>query len=95
MLETKNAAELLISSPDKKSHAMKALAALSKFLGKYDIWVDIINKFQLKWVLNNKSFEVFTSVLDIENQGNNIDIMSKWVREVLSILPKNYQNINS
>ncbi len=31
ILETKNAAELSVLSPDKKSHSMKALAALSKF----------------------------------------------------------------
>ena len=72
---------------------MKAIAALSKFLGKYDIWVEMINKFQLKWSLNSKSIEVFKSILDIDNQGNNLDMMSNWVREVISILPKDYQNI--
>jgi hypothetical protein len=80
VLETKNAAELSILSPDKKSHAMKALAALSKFLGKYDTWVEMINKFQLKWPSNNKSIQVLKSIFDMENQGNNLDMMLKWIR---------------
>ncbi len=93
LLETKNAAELLVLSPDKKSHAMKALAALSKFLGKYDVWVDMIKKFQLKWSSNNKSIEVFKLIFNVDNQGNNLDMMLKWTREVISILPTDYQNI--
>jgi hypothetical protein len=38
----------LILSNDKRIHAMKALAALSKYLGCYDLWKDIIERYQLK-----------------------------------------------
>jgi intergrase/recombinase len=72
---------------------MKALAALSKFLGKYDEWLKIIKKFQLKWSSGNNSIKAFKSIFDFENQGNNLYIMLKWVREVRNILPKDYENI--
>jgi hypothetical protein len=72
---------------------MKALAALAKFLGKYDIWLDMIKRFQLKWSSDNKSIKTFKSLFDIENHGNNFDMMIKWIRDVLPILPKDYQNI--
>ncbi len=37
VLETKNAQDLLKLSHGSKVHTMKALASLSKFLGKYDV----------------------------------------------------------
>ncbi len=45
ILETKDAQDLLKLSHGSKTHTMKALASLSKFLGKYDQWLDIIRKY--------------------------------------------------
>jgi hypothetical protein len=44
-----NAQELLLLSDQKRMHVMKALATLSKYLGCYDKWKDIIERYQLKW----------------------------------------------
>jgi hypothetical protein len=61
-----------------KPHAMKALVFLSKFLGKYDLWLDIIKKYQLKWFESNKSIKVFKSIFDSESNGENLDNMMGW-----------------
>ncbi len=49
MLESKNVQDLSKLSPGVKAQAMKALASLSKYLGRYDDWLDIIKRHQLKW----------------------------------------------
>lgn len=93
IFQIEDASSLAKLTSDTKCHIMKALAALSKFLGKYDRWLEIVDKFQLKWSSGNKSIEVFRSIFDVENQGNNISIMVKWSRDTLQILPRDYQNI--
>ena len=40
---------LVVLSFDKRMHIMKALATLSKFLGCYNQWKKIIEKYQLQW----------------------------------------------
>ncbi|MGI9012317.1 MAG: hypothetical protein ACR2F1_14190 [Nitrososphaeraceae archaeon] len=44
-----NAQELLTLSNDKRIQVMKSLAILSKFLGCYDRWKQIKERYQLKW----------------------------------------------
>ncbi len=68
ILETGNAQDLLKLSHGSKVHTMKALASLSKYFGKYDQWLDIVKKYQLKWSKPDKSLNVFKSILDSENQ---------------------------
>ena len=70
---------------------MKALAALSKFSGKYNEWVEIITRFQLKWSSGNKSFNTFKTIF--ESQGNDFNSMIKWIRDISTILPSEYKNI--
>jgi hypothetical protein len=41
VLTEANAQELLTLSNDKRTHAMKALTALSKYLRCYDLWKDV------------------------------------------------------
>ncbi len=43
-LRQKTRSELQPLSPDIRSHAMKSLASLSKFLGLYDDWLGVIGK---------------------------------------------------
>ncbi len=47
---------------------MKALASLSKFLGRYDEWFDIVKKYQLKWFKPGRSVDVFKSIVDSTSQ---------------------------
>ena len=91
ILENNDASLMTKLSLDAKSHVMKALAALSKFLGKYDEWLGIIKSYQLKWSNGNKSFNTFKSIF--ESQGNDINSMMKWIKDVTSVLPHDYKNI--
>ncbi|HYO06987.1 MAG TPA: hypothetical protein VER14_08380 [Phototrophicaceae bacterium] len=43
-----NVQDLTKLSPDGKSHTMKILASLSKFLGRYDQYLDIIKRDRLR-----------------------------------------------
>ena len=70
---------------------MKALASLSKYMGCYDIWKQIIQRYQLKWSDCNKSIKVFNAIF--QGEGNNYSSMLKWIKDVIVVLPKEYQNI--
>jgi hypothetical protein len=93
ILETKDARILLNLSHGSKVHTMKALASLSKFLGKYDIWLEIVKKHQLKWSKSDKSLKVFRSIIESQNQGNDLESMINWIRKVSAVLPLEYKNI--
>ena len=54
-----NAAELQPLSADKKSHAMKALASLAKFTGRYDEWLDTVKRYHLRWSSGGNSVKAF------------------------------------
>jgi hypothetical protein len=49
ILEQSNAQDLLSLQNEKRTHVMKALANLSKFLGCYHRWKEIRERYQLKW----------------------------------------------
>lgn len=70
---------------------MKALSSLSKYMGSYDEWKKIVQRYQLKWSDNNKSLKVFDAIF--QNEGNNYSSMLKWIKDVVSNLTKDYQNI--
>jgi hypothetical protein len=72
-------------------HTMKALASLSKFVGEYDIWKNIVERYQLKWSDSNKGINVFNAIF--QNEGNNYSLMLTGIKDVTSFLPKDYQNI--
>ena len=93
ILETKDARILLNLTHGSKVHTMKALASLSKFLGRYDEWLDIVKKYQLKWSKPDKSVNVFKSILDSQSQGNDLESMIKWIKVVSDVLPQEYKNI--
>src|SRR3954470_6563341 len=76
-----------------QTHTMKALASLSKFLGKYDLWLDIVKKYHLKWAESNKSVKVFKSIFDSESNGESIDKMIDWIKEVSKIQSSEYKNV--
>ena len=93
ILQNKDASSVAKLTPDTKSHVMKALAALSKFLGKYEVWLGIIKSYQLKWSNGNKSFKAFQSIMDSQSHGNNLDSMIKWIKDVSAALPQEFKNI--
>ena len=89
VLTEANAQELLMLSNDKRIHAMKALAALSKYLGYYDLWKDIIERYQLKWS-NEDAIQVFQKITNVDQDFSS---MIKWIKDAYSKLPKSYGNI--
>jgi len=93
ILQSKDASSIAKLSPDVKAHVMKSLASLAKFQGRYDEWLDIVKRFQLKWSNQNKSFKTFQSIIESESRGNNLELMIKWVTDVSSILPLEYKNV--
>jgi hypothetical protein len=83
-LYTGDAQPLLQLSPDKRIHAMKALAALSRFLGCYDAWLAIRQRYNLKWSTGNESLAAFERFFD---DKRTLDSMLQWVRDAIRILP--------
>jgi len=81
------ASQLLVLSKDVRRMAMSALSNLSKYLGVYEQWKQIIRNYGLKWE-NRNSLETFLSILN-----SNIEETEKWLKEVIRKLPKEYSAI--
>jgi hypothetical protein len=73
VLSEGDAKELLMFSNDKRTHVMKSLASLSKFIGCYDVWKEIIDRHQLKWATGG--VEVFNNILN--SNGDNYSSNTK------------------
>jgi integrase len=89
ILEQDNAQELLTLSDEKRMHIMKALATLSKYLGCYDKWKNIVQRYQLKWS-NEDSVQIFHNITNI---GQDFDSMISWLKDTITKLPISYGNI--
>ena len=89
ILEESNGQDLVILSNDNRLHAMKALSSLSKYMGCYDSWKDIVQRYQLKWSTED-SVQTFQN---ISNAQKDLTSMIAWVKELHSQLPKSYGNI--
>jgi integrase-like protein len=85
-----NAQKLLLLSDQKRMHIMKALATLSKYLGCYNKWKDIKERYQLKWS-NGDSLESFNNMFIDTNQ--NYSSMMEWLKNCCSKLSPSYSNI--
>jgi hypothetical protein len=85
VLQTGDAQPLLLQvTPDKRIHAMKALASLSRFLGCYDTWLQIRQRYNLKWSTGNENLAAFERFFD---DSKTLDSMLQWVREAIKVLP--------
>ena len=89
VLEEANAQMLLTLSSGKRIHAMKSLAALSKYIGRYNEWKDIRERYQLRWS-EDDSFQVFKNMTDPKKDYESMTI---WLRDTMSKVPKKYGNI--
>ena len=88
VIKEENAQALLVLPYTKRLQVMKSLAILSKFLGCYDRWKQIKERYQLKWSTDS-SFQVFQN---ITNQESNFSSMLKWLKEACSQIPDSYSN---
>ena len=92
LLISRNFRELHTMSNDKRIHIMKSLTSLSKYLGIYDKWKNIVTKFNLKWSSGFNGIEVFKRIIEPENT---LDSMLSSLRSTLtnSDIPIGHRNI--
>jgi hypothetical protein len=84
VLDTGDAAPLLSLTPRNKHHAMSALANLSKHQGRYDLWLQIRQRYNLKWTSSTNSLQAMERFF---NPEYSLDSMLQWVREAIKVLP--------
>jgi hypothetical protein len=91
VLTTGSTKDLLTLSSSRRKHAMEALAALSKFTGRYQVWRQIRESHQLKWSdseeHNLRFFERFTS------GEEDYPAMVAWLKVAIEKLPAPLGNI--
>jgi intergrase/recombinase len=90
VLNESNASSLLLLSNEKRIHIMKALATLSKYTGCHDRWKNIVNRYQLKWSVED-TVETFNDVM--MNDSCNYNSMIEWIKNCCSKLSSSYSNI--
>ena len=90
VLDSENASDILALKSDDRNRAMKALALLSKFQGRYDEWKAIRSRYDLKWA-SESSFEVFNRIAN--NREPSFSDMLTWVKSTVQVLPPEYGNI--
>ena len=78
-------AHAVLSLPtQKRLLVMQSLAALSKYLGCYDKWKLIQERYQLKWSTYD-NLHVFNAMV---NSNQSYSVMVKWLKDTCSNYPK-------
>lgn len=83
-LTEKNLSELQTLSPDKRGHVLKSLSALSKFLGIYPSWKQLIKDYDLKWVGRSRDEIVIDRLTKVTDPGE----IFEWIRNVKKARPE-------
>jgi hypothetical protein len=63
---------------------MKALASLARFTGSYDRWMQIRQRYNLKWATGNGALTAFQKFFD---DSKSMNTMIQWVKQAISVLP--------
>ena len=84
-----DASDIQSTSKDKKLQIMKSLSVLSKFMGCYDKWKDIKDKYQLKWS-NENSVDTFKKII---NEDNSFNSLLEWLKNTSSQISETHRNI--
>ena len=82
-LATNNLTRLKTLSTDKRLHAMKALSALSKFLGVYDVYKQMLKAYGLKWSVNTDN-AIIARLVKARTSGDLVD----WIKMVKREFPE-------
>jgi hypothetical protein len=82
-----SASRLLMLTKDMRRVVMSSLSNLSKFLGVYDQWKQIIANHALKWE-NTNNLETFLSILNTDFEET-----EAWFRKVIKVLPIDYATV--
>ena len=89
VLQNGDAQAVLSLTTQKRLLVMQSLATLSKYLGCYDKWKLIRERYQLKWSTYD-NLHVFNNMF---NSNQTYSYMIKWLKDTCSKLPKDYGNI--
>jgi Archaeal phage integrase len=84
ILDSGDASCLASLSPRNKHHAMTALANLAKYQGRYDQWLQIRQRYNLKWTSGNYSMQAMQRFFDPELS---LDKLLDKIRNMMQVLP--------
>lgn len=76
--------DLHLLSDDKRSHALKSLSALAKFLGIYDYFKMLVRNYGVKWA-GKRSEDLMIERLTRTVNSNEL---AEWMRNVKEALPE-------
>jgi hypothetical protein len=81
ILDSGDASPLTTLSARNKYHAMHALANFAKYTGRYDVWLQIRQRYNLRWTSGNESLQSFERFF---NDELNYDSMLQRVKEMIA-----------
>jgi hypothetical protein len=90
ILDTADASPLMHLSPRNKQHALTALANLSKYTGRYDQFLQLRQRYNLKWSSGNDSMQSFERFF---NEELTLDAMLQRIKETMEKLPAHMARI--
>jgi|Deesub1362A_J573_1020465.scaffolds.fasta_scaffold07082_6 intergrase/recombinase len=76
--------ELQLIKRYKRVHAMKALSALSKFLGVYDEWMRLVKNYGLKWSAKSNDDLIIERLTKTVNPSE----LFEWIKTVKKAIPE-------
>ena len=83
-LVNRDFSELRLMTPDKRVHVMKALAALSKFLGIYEDFRSLVKNYGFKWKGKSSDQLIIERLTKVQNP----DEVFEWTKTVKRELPE-------
>jgi Archaeal phage integrase len=88
ILDTGDASELM---PLKTKHnVLSALANLAKYQGRYPVFLEIRQRYALKWTSGNNSLQ---SLQRFFNPRLNLDVILQRIKEMIRLLPRSMARI--
>ncbi len=83
VLDSSDAQELFQLNREKRMHVLKSIANLAKYTGRYDQFLEIRKRYNLKWSNEDpiQSFERFF------NPDLNLDVMLQRIKEMIRLTP--------
>jgi intergrase/recombinase len=88
ILDTGDASELM--SLRTRHNALSALANLAKYQGRYQVFLEIRQRYALKWTSGNDSLQTLQRFF---NPELSLDTMLDWVRKAIAALPADMASI--
>ncbi|MDQ3854037.1 MAG: hypothetical protein M3251_04875 [Thermoproteota archaeon] len=84
ILDTGDASLLLALPPRVRHHALVALANLAKYQGRYQQFMEMKQRYALKWTSGNESLDVMQHFFD---PGLTLEVMIQKIHQMVDLLP--------